>query len=153
MEEHPRAMAAAEVPFRILPELTPRNRHFWTGGERGELCFLRCNPCGKWIHPPQPLCPACHSKDLAPRAVSGHATLHTFSINHQPWMPGPEVPFVVGIVTLEEDPSVRLTTNVVGCRPEDVRIGMPLRVRFEHHADPQGDVWLPLFEPDPTRRS
>jgi hypothetical protein len=34
-----------------------------------------------------------------------------------------------------------------------VRIGMPLRVRFEHHADPQGDVWLPLFEPDPTRRS
>jgi uncharacterized OB-fold protein len=144
-------MTQAEVPFRILPELTARNRHFWTGGERGELCFLRCNACGKWIHPPQPLCPECHSKDLAPRAVSGRALVHTFSINHQPWMPGPEVPFVVAIVTLVEDPSVRLTTNIVGCRPEDVRIGMPVRVRFEHHPDRGGDVWLPLFEPDPGR--
>ena len=142
-----------EVPFRILPELTDRNRHFWTGGGRGELSILHCNACGKWIHPPYPLCPQCHSKDVAPRAVSGRATLHTFSINHQPWMPGPEVPFVVGIVTLEEDPNVRLTTNIVGCKPEDARIGMPLRVRFEHHTDPKGDVWLPLFEPDPGRRS
>ena len=25
-------------------------------------------------------------------AVSGRATLHTYSINHQPWMPGPELP-------------------------------------------------------------
>jgi uncharacterized OB-fold protein len=146
-------MPEAEVPFRILPELTARNRHFWTGGERGELCFLHCNACGKWIHPPYPLCPQCHSKDVAPRAVSGRATLHTFSINHQPWMPGLEVPFVLGIVEIEEDPSVRLTTNIVGCKPEDVRIGMPVRVRFEHHADPRGDVWLPLFEPDPRRRN
>jgi uncharacterized OB-fold protein len=145
-------MPAADVPFRILPELTARNRHFWTGGGRGELTFLRCNACAKWIHPPIPICPECHSKDLAPRAVSGRATVHTYSINHQPWMPGPAVPFVVAIVEIEEDPSVRLTTNIVGCRPEDVRIGMPVRVTFEHHADPQGDVWLPLFEPDPGRR-
>jgi uncharacterized OB-fold protein len=142
-----------EPPFRVLPELTPRNRHFWTGGEHGELRILRCNACGQWIHPPYPLCPACHSKDLAPRAVSGRATVHTFSINHQPWMPGPEVPFVVAIVTLEEDPSVRLTTNIVGCRPEEVRIGMPVRAVFEHHPDERGDVWLPLFEPDPARRT
>jgi hypothetical protein len=25
-----------------------------------------------------------------------------------------------------------------------------VRVTFEHHADPDGDVWLPLFEPDPA---
>jgi hypothetical protein len=24
---------------------------------------------------------------------------------------------------------------------------MPLHVTFEHHEDPDGDVWLPLFEP------
>ena len=141
-------MPQTEVPFRILPELSARNRHFWTGGERGELTFLRCNACSTWIHPPQPLCPSCHSKDLAPRAVSGRATVHTFSINHQPWMPGPGVPFAVAIVTIDEDPSVRLTTNIVGCKPEDVYIGMSVQVVFEHHADPKGDVWLPLFEPD-----
>jgi hypothetical protein len=142
-------VAQPEVPFRLLPEVTARNRHFWTGGARGELRFLRCNACGKWIHPPQPLCPACHSKDLAPQAVSGRARVHTYSINYQPWMPGPEPPFAVAIVEIEEDPSVRLTTNLVGCVPEAVHIGMPVSVVFEHHADPGGDVWLPLFEPDP----
>jgi uncharacterized OB-fold protein len=139
----------ADVPFRILPELTERNRFFWTSGERGELSFLGCNPCGQLIHPPQPLCPRCHSKELAPRVVSGRGQVHTFSINHQAWMPGPDLPYVVAIVEIEEDPGVRLTTNVVGCPPDSVRIGMPVRVVFEHHADPAGDVWIPLFEPRP----
>ncbi len=35
-----------DVPFRILPALTDRNRHFWTGGAEGELRFLRCQDCG-----------------------------------------------------------------------------------------------------------
>jgi hypothetical protein len=137
----------ADVPFRILPELTERNRFFWTAGERGELCFLTCNACDQLIHPPQPLCPRCHAKELAPRAVSGRARVHTFTVNHQAWMPGPELPYVVAIVEIEEDPSVRLTTNVVGCTPDSIRIGMPVQVIFEHHADPAGDVWLPLFTP------
>lgn len=137
-----------DVPFRILPRLTDRNRHFWTGGERGELRFLRCQDCGFYIHPPLPRCPQCHSEHLAPQAVSGQATIATFSVNHQPWMPGPELPYVVAIVEIVEQPSVRLTTNIVNCAPEAVSIGMPVRVTFEHHEDPDGDVWLPLFEPD-----
>ncbi len=43
---------------------------------------------------------------------------------------------------------LRLTTNIVGCDPEQVAIGMPVRVRFEHHDDNGYEVWLPLFEPD-----
>jgi uncharacterized OB-fold protein len=66
-------------------------------------------------------------------------------------MPGPELPYVVAIVEIEEDPSVRLTTNIVNVEPRDVWIGMPVRVVFEHHADDAGDVWIPLFEPDPER--
>jgi uncharacterized OB-fold protein len=141
----------AAVPFRILPALGERNRDFWQGGEHGELRFLRCQDCGTIVHPPVPLCPKDHSKRLRPEAVSGRATVATFTVNHQPWMPGPALPYVVAIVEIEEDPSVRLTTNVVNCAPEDVRIGMPVRVAFEHHADPDGDVWIPLFEPDPAR--
>ena len=56
-------------------------------------------------------------------------------------MPGPELPYVVAIVEIDEDPSIRLTTNIVGCEPEDVEIGMPVRVVFEHHAADDGDVW------------
>jgi hypothetical protein len=47
-----------------------------------------------------------------------------------------------------EQSGVRLTTNLVRCPHGDIRIGMPLRVVFEHHEDPDGDVWIPLFAPD-----
>jgi uncharacterized OB-fold protein len=140
-----------DVPFRILPRVTDRNRHFWTGGEVGELRFLRCQDCGYYLHPPLPLCPQCHSKRLAPEAVSGKATVATFSINYQPWMPGPELPYVVAIVEIVEQPSLRLTTNIVNCAVDAVRCEMPVRVTFEHHEDADGDVWIPLFEPDAER--
>ena len=141
----------SELPFRILPRVTDVNRHFWTGGADGELRFLRCQDCGYYIHPPTPLCPRDLSKNLKPEAVSGRATVATFTINHQVWMPGPEVPYVVAIVEIEEQPEVRLTTNIVNCAPEDVHIGMPVRVVFEHRPDRDADVWIPIFEPDPSR--
>ena len=136
-----------DTPFRVLPRLTDKNRDFWTGGAQGELRFWRCQDCGYYLHPPQPLCPECHSKNLATEAVSGRGTVSTYTINHQPWMPGPELPFVVAIVEIEEQPSVRLMTNIVHCPVADVRIGMPVRVWFEMHPDPDGDVYIPLFEP------
>jgi uncharacterized OB-fold protein len=64
-------------------------------------------------------------------------------------MPGPELPYVVAIIEIDEQPSVRLTTNLVNCPHDEIQIGMPLRVTFEHHADPDGDVYLPMFEPNP----
>jgi hypothetical protein len=140
--------AVADPPFRVLPKLTDANRPFWTGGADGELRFWRCRDCGHYVHPPQPICPICHSKRLEAEAVSGKATVATYTVNHQPWMPGPELPFVVAIVEIVEQPSVRLTTNIVGCAPDEVYVGMPVHVVFERHADPDGDVYLPLFEPD-----
>jgi uncharacterized OB-fold protein len=74
----------------------------------------------------------------------------TYSINHQPWMPGPELPYVVAIVEIEEVPEVRLTTNIVNCAPDDVQSGLPVQVVFERHADEPDDVYLPLFEPRPA---
>ena len=63
-------------------------------------------------------------------------------------MPGPELPYVVGIIEIVEQPSLRLTTNIVNCPHDEIHIGMPLQVIFEHHPDPDGDVYLPLFEPE-----
>lgn len=134
---------ADDLPFRILPRLTDLNRAFWTGGEQGELRFMRCDDCGYLNHPPTPICPRCRSKSLAPHTVSGRATVHTFTVNHQAWMPGPELPYVVAIVDIPEQDDLRLTTNIVGCAPEDVHVGMPVEVTFEHH----DDVWIPLFRP------
>ena len=80
-------------------------------------------------------------------ATSGRARLHSFTINHQRWFPGQEVPYVIGLVELVEQVGLRLTTNIINCPPDRVTIGMPLRVVFENVSD---EVALPLFEPEAT---
>ena len=131
--------------FRILPHLSRDNEHFWTGGAAGELRFLRCRACRHWLHPPAPICPACLERDLDVEAASGRGEVVTFTINHQPWIPGFDPPYAVAIVELDEQPGLRLTTNVVGCEPERVAIGMRVRVTFEA----RDGVHVPLFEPEP----
>jgi uncharacterized OB-fold protein len=127
---------------RVLPVLDSDNEFFWTSGADGVLRFLACAMCEYLIHPPRPYCPRCGSRDVAPRAVSGRGTVHTFTINHQPW-DGTHELYVIAIVSIDEQPDVRLTTNIVDCEPDDVAIGMRVEVVFAEH----DDVWLPLFRP------
>jgi len=128
-----------------LPVLTTDTEAFWTGGSRGELLIHRCAGCAAYIHPPSPICPHCYCRDVAPAAVSGKATVASFTINHQKWRLGMRVPFAIAVVALAEQADVHLTTNIVNTALDSVHIGLNVRVLFEQH----GDVWLPLFEPDP----
>jgi acetyl-CoA acetyltransferase/uncharacterized OB-fold protein len=128
--------------MRLLPQLTPFNEWFWTSGEDGKLRIQRCDDCKQLVHPPAPICPSCRSRAHAPVEVSGRATVVGFTINQHPWLPGFDPPYVIANVALAEDPTVHLTTNVVGCEPDEVRIGSEVTVTFEQHED----VWLPLFE-------
>ncbi|CAB4879115.1 unannotated protein [freshwater metagenome] len=140
-------MTESSVPFRILPELDERNIHFWQGGQNGQLTFVRCQDCGYYLHPPTPICPKDLSKNLAPEAVSGNAIVASYTVNYQEWLPGVDVPYIIAIVEIVEQPELRLTTNIINCDVDDIAIGMKVSVVFEHHEDPHGDVWLPLFEP------
>ncbi len=128
---------------RPLPELTPWNAWFWTSGEDGTLRIQGCGDCGRLVHPPVPICPSCKSRSSAPQAVSGRGTVVGFTVNAHQWLPNFPPPYVIAMVALAEDESVRLTTNIVGCEPSDVHIGQQVAVRFEQ----QQDVWLALFEP------
>ncbi|HEX3461638.1 MAG TPA: OB-fold domain-containing protein [Acidimicrobiales bacterium] len=133
-------MSANGPSFRVLPRLDDDNRFFWTGGEDGTLRFLRCQSCQQFVHPPVPVCPGCLGSELAPEPVSGRATVHSFTVNVQEWIPGSE-PYVIGLVSIDEQPDIRLITNLVDCDPDDIEIGSPVEVVFEH----QEDVYLPLF--------
>ena len=128
--------------MRVLPSTEGPAAFFWTSGRDGHLRFLQCAACEYFVHPPAPVCPQCLGRDLAPDIVSGRATLLTFTVNHHPW-DGGEVPYAIGIVELDEQPGLRLMTNIIGVEPDDVRIGMRLEVEFEDN-DP---VFLPLFRP------
>jgi acetyl-CoA acetyltransferase/uncharacterized OB-fold protein len=108
----------------------------------------RCADCARRFHPPGPICPSCRSRNVALAPTDGRAVVVAVSVNHQTWWPTFPPPYVVAVVALAEDDRARLTTNIVGCDPDDVRIGMRVRVRFEQHPD-NPRVWLPLFEPDP----
>ena len=76
--------------------------------------------------------------------MSGRARLHTYTRNHQAWIPGFDPPYWVAIVDIEEQPGLRLTTNLVDCEPGEVEIGMPLEVCFEERDD---GIFIPLFQP------
>ncbi len=133
----------SDKPFRVLPRVTPLNEHFWRGGAEGRLKFLRCTDCGEYIHPPAPVCGRCYAKSLRVEAVSGLATVLTYTLNHQPWVPAPDHPYAIAIVEIDEQKGLRLMTNIVHCPADSVRIGMRVRVVFEQHED----VYVPLFEP------
>ncbi|HEX9682605.1 MAG TPA: OB-fold domain-containing protein [Acidimicrobiales bacterium] len=134
-------------PFRVLPRITDDTEFFWTAGRDGVLRFLACDSCRYIVHPPAPICPRDHSRHLSPCEVSGRGTVHTFTVNHQQWYPDLDPPYVIAIVTIEEQDDVRLMTNLVHVAPDAVTFGMPVRVVFDRYLD----VWLPMFEPDPTR--
>jgi acetyl-CoA acetyltransferase/uncharacterized OB-fold protein len=129
--------------MRPLPQLSSANEWFWTSGVDGRLRVQGCTHCKRLVHPPTPICPVCRSRSSAPIEVSGRGTVVAFTVNQHQWLPEFRPPYVVANVALAEDPTVHLTTNIVGCEPGDVRIGQLVKVRFEH----QDDVWLPLFEP------
>jgi uncharacterized OB-fold protein len=133
----------SETPAAPYPEIDEANRFFWTAGEAGELKFLRCQACRAFVHPPAPRCRACLGEALAPEVVSGRATVEAYTVNHHPWHPAFPPPYVVAIVSIEEDPGVRLTTNIVDCAPEAVRLGLAVQAQFRQ----AGPAWLPVFAP------
>jgi hypothetical protein len=126
-----------------LPALELDNRAFWTGGEHGELLLCRCASCRRWLHPPVPVCRHCLSAEVAPEPALGTGTVFSFTVNHQPWLPGMAVPFVLAVVAADDEPGLRLVTRLVDVAPGEVHIGMAVRVVFEQVED----VWLPLFTP------
>lgn len=131
---------------RPLPQPTLASSEFWASGADGVLRIAQCCDCGKRTHPQSVRCPVCGGRDLPLQPVSGKAFVVGLTVNVQQWLPDFPPPYVIAVVALEEDSDVRLTTNIVGCEPDDVAVGTRVRVLFEQVDD---SIWLPLFEIDP----
>lgn len=128
-------------PGRPSPTTLP----FWEATAEGRFLIQRCGACRAAIFYPRPSCPQCGGQELGWEDASGRATVHTFSIARRPTHPKftPDGDYVVAIVELAEGPHV--TTNVVGCAPEDVHIGMAVQLTFDEVGE--DGYALPLFRP------
>ncbi|MFC2058605.1 Zn-ribbon domain-containing OB-fold protein [Chloroflexota bacterium] len=135
-----------KVYEKPLPTPSALTKQFWDGCKRHELLVQRCTNCGdlRWI--PEEFCLDCLSTDYEWAKMSGEGKVYTFTIVRRPptaaFQEG--IPYVVAFVELKEGP--RMMTNIVNCDPDEVKIGMPVRVYFDDVTD---DVTLPKFEPIP----
>jgi uncharacterized protein len=131
-------------PRRRLPQPTPESQPFWDGLARHELLVQRCGSCGRCWFPPGNRCQHCWSDRHAWERVSGRGRVHSFTVFRRAYAAelADQLPYVVGVVELEEGP--RLITNVVGVEPDDVRVDLPVEVVFDDLTD---DVTLHAFRP------
>ncbi|MCV7101709.1 Zn-ribbon domain-containing OB-fold protein [Mycobacterium palustre] len=113
---------------------------FWQGCRSGELRYQRCETCGSANFPPTEHCRQCLSADLRWTRSGGVGEVYSWTVVHRPVTAGFSPPYAPAIVTLDE--GHQMLTNIVGVAPEELAIGMRVRVQF-HAVD--GDLALPYF--------
>ena len=127
-----------------LPRPTPWSKPFWEGCKRHELLIQRCKECQEHIFYPKIFCPSCFSSTLEWVKSSGRGKIYTYAAiySYAPTEFSEEVPYIVAVVELEE--GVRMMSNIVECKPEDVRCDMEVEVVFD---DVTEEMTLPKFKP------
>lgn len=140
------APAGRREPYPLRPAVNGDTAFFWEGVLRGELRIQSCADCGRLRHPPGPLCPHCRSADRSYVTAAGEGTVYSYVVHHHPPVPGRPAPFVVAVVELPE--GVRIVGNVVDCPPEDVSVGLAVRVTYRAMDD---DLVLPQWTPREPR--
>jgi uncharacterized OB-fold protein len=126
-------------------------RQFWAGAAHGELLITRCDACGRYVWYPEPPCRYCGETRLTWTPVSGRGSLFSWCVLHHAWIPQfkEQLPFVSGLISLAEDPAVRLVSYVIDCPIESLRCDMPVQVVFRPLRYPgvEGEVMAPMFAP------
>jgi uncharacterized OB-fold protein len=142
------------APTRLEPPVGAESARFWDATREGRLLVQWCTRCDRGIFYPRAFCPFCGGAGGADdsggplewREASGRATVHAAVVEHKPEAAGASfaggAPFCIALVDLEE--GVRMMTNLVGCPPGDVVIGMVVIVSWEPLSDGRQ---LALFRP------
>lgn len=123
----------APATERPLPLPDSLSRLFWEAARDHRLSIQSCDRCGRLAYPPEAACRACGGADLHFRPVSGRATLHGWTILHDPPAPGfrDRLPIILAVVELDEQEGLLFSTNLIDTAPEKLRLGLPLEACFE----------------------
>jgi uncharacterized OB-fold protein len=135
------SLMAAQSPVtpRPMPVPVPDDLTlpYWEGARRHELVIQRCTSCGTYIHPPRVACRVCQSLDLDRVALSPRGTIYSYTVCHVAFVPGFEddLPTILVLVSLDVEPRVRIATALLNCKPENVRVGMPVELVYRDVTD------------------
>jgi uncharacterized OB-fold protein len=144
------ALKRADFP---LPDLSDeRTAEYFAGAARGELVIPRCDECARLVWYPEPRCPACGGESFTWTPVSGRGHLFSWTVVRRPFLPAFEemVPFITALVSLEEDPAVRIVSYVIDCEPDALAAGRPVEAVFRplrFPTVPDRSVQVPMFVP------
>jgi uncharacterized OB-fold protein len=130
---------------RLEPPVGAESGPFWEATRQKTLLVQWCTACDKGIFYPRSFCPHCGATDSALewKTASGRATVQAVTIEQKPVQAFAHgEPYVIALVDLHE--GVRMMTNIVGCPPESVTIGLAVTVTWEALSDGRH---LPLFTP------
>ena len=127
-----------------IPTPSEDSGPYWEAARNHELKLQQCRKCSAFRFPPAEVCSECTSEAYDWKPVSGKGRVFSFVIYHRAYHPGfqDEIPYVVGVIELDE--GARMLSNVIGCKPEEVRCDMPVEVAFE---DITEEMSLPKFRP------
>jgi uncharacterized OB-fold protein len=115
---------------------------FWQAAAEHRLVVQRCTGCGHTRLPPAPVCPECRSAGSDWKQVSGRGEIYTYTVVHRPIAAGQQLPFVIAVIALEDAGGVRMISNVVGARLEELAVGLPVELVWE---DMSAELAIPRF--------
>lgn len=112
--------------------------------ERYQLIGCYCEKCKTYIYPIREICPKCRrAGNIKEYVFKGTGKVLTYTVIRV----APEefktfVPYIMAIIELDE--GARVVSQIVDCKPEDIKIGMRVRAIFRKIRE-EGEEGLILY--------
>jgi len=128
--------------------LPNRLNEAWFTAQR--LAVQRCTACDVRQHPPEEICHRCGGTDFGHDDLGPNGTVYSYTVAHYAVNRAlaDSVPYAVVLVSLDDDPTIRVVGNMPGTPLDAIHIGLPVTVTWEEHTAEDGAViHLPQWAP------
>ena len=130
-------------PDRPSPEPDAVSAPFFAALAQGRLFLQCCKACSTWQLGAL-ACHGCDAPELEWLPASGRGTISALTRMHIAYQPAfkADIPYDAATVELEEGP--RIHASIVGAKPTEARIGLPVVLKIDVLAT---GISVPVFEP------
>ena len=125
------AMMIAPISLRYTHSASAEESRYLRALAEGKILGQRCPSCGKVYVPPRGACPTCGVPTATDVELPDTGTVTTFCVVNVPFTgQRVPVPYVAASVLLD-GADIPFQHLILGCAPEDVRMGMRVRAAWK----------------------